>query len=225
MPIAITCPSCKHSGRVPDTALGRRIKCPKCATPFLVEADGAAPLRPVPPPSVGEPASPTAPEPPAPPSLHQQPLPSAFDLPAEPAPEPPAPPPADSPADSDDHDSTDAPVPTGLPWFYGFLETYTRVAMIAGIAVATTWLLFYLGLSVLTVVGTQGQGIVVAAALIVAASSVSPWRCWGFSSVPPSFSCWWTWPRTCARCGGRFRIAASTGLDPGNDCRHRVCSW
>jgi hypothetical protein len=164
MPIAITCPSCKHSGRVPDTALGRRMKCPKCATPFLVEADGAAPLKPMPTPSVGVPATEIATEPP-PPSLHQQPLPSAFDLPAEPPPEPaPAPeaPPESEPAE------TPADSSATLPWYYGFLDTYTRVAMVAGLALATVWLLFYLGLSVLTLVGTQGQVLIVVTMVVAA---------------------------------------------------------
>jgi hypothetical protein len=165
MPIAITCPSCKHSGRVPDAALGRRLKCPKCATPFLVEADGAAPLKPVPSPSVGVPATEIATEPP--PSLHQQPLPSAFDLPGEPEPAPPSEPTETAPPEIPE--LPPGPLPASLPWYYGFLDTYARVAMIAALALATVWLLFYLGLSVLTLIGTQGQGAVVVVTMMVAA--------------------------------------------------------
>src|SRR5688572_26908834 len=32
MPVDVTCSSCQRKMRVPDTALGKRIKCPKCQT-------------------------------------------------------------------------------------------------------------------------------------------------------------------------------------------------
>jgi hypothetical protein len=175
MPIAITCPSCKHSGRVPDAALGRKIKCPKCATPFLVEADGAAPIRtsirtpppqrPVPEP---EPLPPEPPPPPPPPPPQQQPLPSAFDLPAEPEPEPPAePPPPEPAAEPLETAPRDGPAP--LPWFYGFIDTYTRVAMIAGISVATLALIVHLGLSILALFGTNNPSPLIAATMVLTA--------------------------------------------------------
>lgn len=168
MPIAITCPACKHSGRVPDAALGRKMKCPKCATPFLIEADGAAPVRTsirTPPPHPPEP-EPFAPPPPPPPQ--QQPLPSAFDLPAEPepdpAPEPAPPPPAPAPVET-----MPRGLPASLPWFYGFIDTYTRVAMIAGIAVATLVFIVHLGLSILAFFGTHSPNPIVAVTAILAA--------------------------------------------------------
>lgn len=159
MAIAITCPSCKHSGRVPDTAVGRKIRCPKCGTPFLIEADGAAPLTPPPAPSV--------PEPPPLPPPQQQPLPSAFDLPPEP--EPPAtiepPPPAPAPIDA----PPAAPPAVSLPWYYDFLETYTRVATIAGITMACIWLLVYVGVWTMGLVASGGQGILIALPMLVVA--------------------------------------------------------
>jgi hypothetical protein len=168
MPIAITCPSCKHSGRVPDAALGRKIKCPKCATPFLVEADGAAPIRTslrTPAPRMPDP-DPVEPPPPEPPPPQQQPLPSAFDLPAEP--EPPADPPPLEPAPAAVEEPAQG-LPAPLPWFYGFIDTYTRVAMIAGIAIATLALLVHLGLSILAITGSQGPSILIAVTMIVTA--------------------------------------------------------
>jgi hypothetical protein len=36
MPIAVACPSCGHSKLVPDEFAGRRAKCPKCGTAFVV---------------------------------------------------------------------------------------------------------------------------------------------------------------------------------------------
>jgi hypothetical protein len=166
MPIAITCPACKHSGRVPDAAVGRKIKCPKCATPFLVEADGAAPIRTsirTPPP---QPPAPEPPEPPPPPPPQQQPLPSAFDLPAEPEPpaETTAPEPASEPVETAPSSSS-----ASLPWFYSFIDTYTRVAMVAGIAVATLALLVHLGLSILALLGSQGPTVLVAITMVVTA--------------------------------------------------------
>jgi hypothetical protein len=38
MPISITCPSCGKTGRVPDDAKGKTIKCPKCGNSFGVQA-------------------------------------------------------------------------------------------------------------------------------------------------------------------------------------------
>ena len=141
---------------MPDTALGRKIKCPKCATPFLVEADGAAPLKPVPSPPVQELAPVISQEPPPPPpSLHQQPLPSAHDLPAEPEPAPPA---SDDDTSSEPDEPTTHKLSAALPWYYGFIETYTKVAMIAGIAVATIALLFYARRAVLALPPRRGTG-------------------------------------------------------------------
>jgi predicted Zn finger-like uncharacterized protein len=40
MPITVTCPSCHTSLKAPDEAAGRKVKCPKCATPFAVSAHG-----------------------------------------------------------------------------------------------------------------------------------------------------------------------------------------
>jgi hypothetical protein len=55
MPIPVSCPSCGTGLKAPDSAAGRKVKCPKCATPFAVPAPGAdfgaevqaAPPRPV----------------------------------------------------------------------------------------------------------------------------------------------------------------------------------
>ncbi len=42
MPL-VTCPDCMQGGRVPDTFLGRRIKCSKCGNRFLVTDDAGSP--------------------------------------------------------------------------------------------------------------------------------------------------------------------------------------
>jgi predicted Zn finger-like uncharacterized protein len=61
MPVTVTCPECGTSLRVPDTSLGKRVRCSKCKATFAAEAppedagvQDAAPERPVPP---EEPAS------------------------------------------------------------------------------------------------------------------------------------------------------------------------
>jgi hypothetical protein len=60
MPITVSCPSCNTTLKAPDAAAGRKVKCPKCATPFDVPATAAvtapAPPRPpaAPPPGDGD---------------------------------------------------------------------------------------------------------------------------------------------------------------------------
>jgi predicted Zn finger-like uncharacterized protein len=166
MPIAVTCPACKHSGRVPDQALGRKIKCPKCGKPFMVEADGAAPLS----------SSAPAVEPPAP-AGQQQPLPSAFDFGETPPPAPgKTPPPTPRPKaeepkakaeepkakaepppepESSESEEEEEAAASDLPWFYGFLETYAKVAMILGVVLATIALLCEIGFSVMTLMASR----------------------------------------------------------------------
>lgn len=68
MPLSIVCPKCKKQLRVADTAAGKRIKCPGCATvfqagkPASTPATAAAPAKPkaVAPPPVVKPAVPPA---------------------------------------------------------------------------------------------------------------------------------------------------------------------
>lgn len=40
----VVCPSCYEKGRVPKQLIGRRIKCQKCGTSFVVEAPKSAPV-------------------------------------------------------------------------------------------------------------------------------------------------------------------------------------
>jgi predicted Zn finger-like uncharacterized protein len=62
MPVTVPCPNCGTKLRIPDTAVGKRVKCSKCATAFTAEAP-AGPPEPQP-----EPAAVRAkPRPPAPP--------------------------------------------------------------------------------------------------------------------------------------------------------------
>ena len=61
------------------------------------------------------------------------------------------------------------PAPRPVPWFYGFIDTYTRVAMIAGIAVATLALIVHLGLSILALFGTNNPSPLIAATMILTA--------------------------------------------------------
>src|SRR5437879_6315606 len=42
MPITITCPSCARTLRVPDGLLGKKVKCPSCATAFQASAGSEA---------------------------------------------------------------------------------------------------------------------------------------------------------------------------------------
>jgi predicted Zn finger-like uncharacterized protein len=37
MPVIVSCPECGAKLRVPDTAVGKRVKCSKCATAFVAE--------------------------------------------------------------------------------------------------------------------------------------------------------------------------------------------
>ncbi len=43
MPIEVSCPSCSHRLRAPDTAAGKRVKCPKCKSVIQVPAAESAP--------------------------------------------------------------------------------------------------------------------------------------------------------------------------------------
>jgi hypothetical protein len=45
MPISVVCPSCSAKIKAPDAAAGKRLPCPKCKQPFVVEtrAEGAPP--------------------------------------------------------------------------------------------------------------------------------------------------------------------------------------
>ncbi|MCC6419306.1 MAG: pre-peptidase C-terminal domain-containing protein [Gemmataceae bacterium] len=43
MPIPVSCPSCGSELRAPDTAAGRKVKCPKCTAPFTIPANGPPP--------------------------------------------------------------------------------------------------------------------------------------------------------------------------------------
>jgi hypothetical protein len=46
MPVVVTCPACQRKARVPDAAVGKRVKCPDCGTSFpAVAADAAQPTR------------------------------------------------------------------------------------------------------------------------------------------------------------------------------------
>jgi hypothetical protein len=58
MPITVSCPSCNTTLRAPNNAAGRKVKCPKCATPFDVPAAGAAPVMAVAPVPPSRPAPP-----------------------------------------------------------------------------------------------------------------------------------------------------------------------
>src|SRR5206468_4058449 len=46
MPIAISCPSCKARCNAPDTAAGKKVKCPKCQSLISVPAGGSSPAAP-----------------------------------------------------------------------------------------------------------------------------------------------------------------------------------
>jgi predicted Zn finger-like uncharacterized protein len=43
MPVNVPCPNCGTSLRIPDTALGKRVKCSKCETAFTAEPPAEAP--------------------------------------------------------------------------------------------------------------------------------------------------------------------------------------
>jgi hypothetical protein len=42
MPIHVSCPNCRKTLNVPDHLLGKRVKCPECATPFDAQPDAPA---------------------------------------------------------------------------------------------------------------------------------------------------------------------------------------
>jgi predicted Zn finger-like uncharacterized protein len=43
MPVTVPCPSCGTNLRIPDTAVGKRVKCSKCETAFTAEPPAEAP--------------------------------------------------------------------------------------------------------------------------------------------------------------------------------------
>jgi hypothetical protein len=96
MHVSITCTSCKRTLRIPDTAVGKLVKCPLCQSTFKAQAPAAAPPAPPPPPAP-EPLFPNlqldldAPEPPPAPRPAGAPPPPP---PPPPAPWPTSPPPA-----------------------------------------------------------------------------------------------------------------------------------
>jgi WD40 repeat protein len=64
MPSTVSCPSCKQTLRIPDTALGKAIRCPKCQTAFRTNPGAAPPpsaaVAAAPRPATVAPASPPA---------------------------------------------------------------------------------------------------------------------------------------------------------------------
>jgi predicted Zn finger-like uncharacterized protein len=46
MPVTVPCPSCGAKLRIPDTAVGKRVKCSKCATAFTAEPPAEPPAQP-----------------------------------------------------------------------------------------------------------------------------------------------------------------------------------
>ena len=44
MPIVVTCPSCSTTLKAPDSAAGKRVKCPKCTSPIDVPAAAPPPV-------------------------------------------------------------------------------------------------------------------------------------------------------------------------------------
>ncbi len=65
MPVVITCPACRRKARVPDTALGKTVKCPGCGATFPATLDDSTPL-PAPPLVEEDEVPEPSPEPPAP---------------------------------------------------------------------------------------------------------------------------------------------------------------
>src|SRR5690348_17294432 len=55
MPVQISCPQCSQTLRVPDTAVGKSVRCPKCQTVFPAKPSGPPPAPPADP--FGAPAS------------------------------------------------------------------------------------------------------------------------------------------------------------------------
>ena len=43
MPISVSCPTCNAILRIPDTAAGKKIKCPKCVASIVVAKPKAPP--------------------------------------------------------------------------------------------------------------------------------------------------------------------------------------
>lgn len=58
MPEQVRCPSCNATLRVPDTLLGKNVKCPKCQTTFLAELEEPEGIVREPAPSARRPPSP-----------------------------------------------------------------------------------------------------------------------------------------------------------------------
>ena len=73
MAIPITCPSCRKSGTVPDLALGKTIRCPKCGHQFVV-ASAAPPMEPMQPMAPMQPMSNMSPIPPMAPFVPMPPI-------------------------------------------------------------------------------------------------------------------------------------------------------
>src|SRR5262245_29111942 len=84
MPIEVTCQSCSGQFRLPDSAAGKKIRCPKCKRPLEVPAVKAAVFSMATEETTALPPMPPAPLPPAP-------LPPAL-LPPAPVPKEPKPP-------------------------------------------------------------------------------------------------------------------------------------
>lgn len=93
------CPKCKTKLKIADEKVspaGIKIKCPKCATVFIVRKPAAAPAAPPTP----TPAPTPAPSPPAPPRPAPEPRPTPAPTPPPPPPKPAPPAPAPVPDDS-----------------------------------------------------------------------------------------------------------------------------
>ena len=43
MPVTVVCPSCSARIKAPDTAIGKTVKCPKCASTMMIGAPEPAP--------------------------------------------------------------------------------------------------------------------------------------------------------------------------------------
>src|SRR5262245_49846997 len=102
MAIEVSCASCSGNFRVPDSAAGKKIRCPKCKSPIEVPSNGdvhagqppplSAPAKPELPPLPST-IAPQPPPPGAPAKLELPPMPATAPPPPAPAPElPPVPP-------------------------------------------------------------------------------------------------------------------------------------
>jgi hypothetical protein len=83
MSIHVSCPACRKTLNVPDHLLGKRVKCPECATPFDAQPDA-------PPQAAGFPGAPVQPAPPSEPNFPPPPPafsdlagPPGYDLPGD----------------------------------------------------------------------------------------------------------------------------------------------